>query len=287
MPGYFETMRLPMQRGRSITDRDDGRESGVVIINQRAAAEYWPGEDPIGKRITLENDNNSKPIWLAVIGVVANAKQSSDWAATPGPEIYVAALQSHNFLGNSGPLAPHMTYITLVVRSGENPVSLVPAVKQTVWSFDRNLPISDVATMERVVADATAQPRFEMLLLAAFGAVALILAAVGIYGVMNYSVSRRTREIGIRISLGASRTDVVRMVVQQAMLQAFTGAAAGITGAILLSKLMTKMLYGVHPTDPSTFGGVFVVLGLAALLAICVPARRATRIEPIVALRNE
>jgi putative ABC transport system permease protein len=141
--------------------------------------------------------------------------------------------------------------------------------------------------MERVVADANAQPRFEMLLLGVFGAVALLLAAVGIYGVMNYSVSRRTREIGIRISLGASRADVLRMVVLQAMMQGLTGGAVGLAGAILLSKLMTKMLYGVQPTDPLTFGGVTIVLGLAALLATCVPARKASQIEPMVALRNE
>ena len=155
-----------------------------------------------------------------------------------------------------------------------------------MWSFDRNLPISEVSTMERVVADANAQPRFEMLLLGVFGAVALVLAAVGIYGVMNYSVSRRTREIGIRISLGASRADVLRMVVRQGMLQALAGTAAGITGALLLSQLMAKMLYGVHPTDPVTFGGVAIVLGLAALLATFIPALKAAHIEPIVALRN-
>jgi putative ABC transport system permease protein len=141
--------------------------------------------------------------------------------------------------------------------------------------------------MDRVVADANAQPRFEMLLLGVFAAVALVLAAVGIYGVMNYSVSRRTREIGIRISLGASRADVMRMVMLQGMLQALAGAAAGFAGAMLLAQLIATMLYGVRPTDPITFGGVAVVLGLATLFATCVPARKATRIEPMVALRNE
>lgn len=141
--------------------------------------------------------------------------------------------------------------------------------------------------MDEAVADATAQPRFEMLLLGLFGAVALILAAVGIYGVMNYSVSRRTREIGIRISLGASRGDVLRMVARQGMAQALAGAAVGLAGALLVPRLMTKLLYGVRPTDPVTFAGVAVVLGLTALLASCVPARKATGIEPMVALRNE
>jgi putative ABC transport system permease protein len=141
--------------------------------------------------------------------------------------------------------------------------------------------------MDRVVADANAQPRFEMLLLGVFAAIALVLAAVGIYGVISYSVSRRTREIGIRISLGASRTDVLRMVVRQAIVQALAGAVAGLAGALVVSRLIAKMLYGVQPTDPITFGGVAIVLALAAMLAAFVPARRAARIEPMIALRNE
>jgi putative ABC transport system permease protein len=180
-----------------------------------------------------------------------------------------------------------MTYITVVVRSDGNVSDLAFAVRQTVWSFDRNLPISQVLTMDQAVADATAQPRFEMLLLGLFGAVALVLAAVGIYGVMNYSVSKRTREIGIRTSLGASRSDVLRMVFLQAFAQSLAGIAVGVAGAILLSKLMSKMLFGVQPTDPITFAAVTIVLSLAALLATGVPARKAARIEPMKALRSE
>jgi putative ABC transport system permease protein len=141
--------------------------------------------------------------------------------------------------------------------------------------------------MNRAVADATAQPRFEMLLLGMFAAVALTLAAVGIYGVMSYSVARRTREIGIRISLGAGPAEVLRMVMRQGMAQALAGAIAGLISALLLSRLMAKILYGIRPSDPFTFCGVAIVLGLAALLAICIPARKATRIEPMLALRNE
>jgi predicted permease len=287
MPGYFETMRLPLRRGRSLTNYDDARALGVVIINERAAHKYWPGEDPIGKHIAIDADKTDRPIWLAVIGVVANAKQE-DWAAEPEPEIYLAALQNRDFMGEAGSsIGAHMTYLTLVVRADGNAADIASAVKKTVWSFDRNLPISDVFTMDRAVSDATAQPRFEMLLLGVFAAVALTLAAVGIYGVMSYSVSRRTREIGIRISLGAGRAEVLRMVMRQGMTQALAGAAAGVVGALLLSQLMAKMLYGVQPSDPVTFGGVAMILGLAALLATCVPARKATRIEPMLALRNE
>jgi putative ABC transport system permease protein len=283
MPGYFQTMRLPLLRGRAITDNDDARAPGVVIINERAANEYWPGEDPIGKRVTFDDDKRNPPTWLTVIGVAKNAKQE-DWAAKPYPEVYLAALQNRDFLGDGD---AHMAYLTLVVRTAGDPADAAGAVKQTVWAFDRNLPISEVLTMDRVVADANAQPRFETLLLGVFAAVALLLAAVGIYGVMSYSVSRRTHEIGIRISLGASRTEVLWMVLRQGMAQALAGTAAGVAGALVLSRLMAKMLYGVRPTDPVTFGGVAMVLGLAALLATCVPARTATRIEPMVALRNE
>jgi putative ABC transport system permease protein len=287
MPGYFHTMRLPLRSGRIITDHDDARAPGVVILNERAAHEYWPGESPIGKRITITGGSNSRPDWLTVIGVVADARQY-DWAADPYPEMYLAALQTPEFLGaGTDPIGPHMSYITLVVRADGNPDDLASAVRQTVWSFDPNLAISQVLTMDQAVADATAQPRFEVMLLGLFGAVALILAAVGIYGVMNYSVSRRTREIGIRISLGASRGDVLRMVIRQAMVQAAIGTVAGIAGAVLLSKVMTKMLYGVQPTDPITFGGVTVILGLAAFIATGVPARKAAQIEPMTALRSE
>ena len=285
MPGYFQTMRLPARSGRLITDDDGARTPKVVVINERAAREYWPGESPIGKRIVIGGSNVNHPDWLTVVGVVPNAKQG-DWTVDPYPEMYLAALQSPDFLGE-GTIAPHMSYITLVVRAAGNPADLASAVKQTVRAFDRNLPISAVITMDRAIADATAQPRFEMLLLGLFAAVALILAAVGIYGVMNYSVSRRTREIGIRISLGASRGDLLRMVFLRAMVQALAGTAAGLAGAVLLSKLMTKMLYGVRPTDPLTFLGVTVVLGLAGLLASGVPARKAARIEPMTALRSE
>jgi predicted permease len=282
MPGYFETMRLPLLRGRTISESDDARAPGVVVINQRAANEYWPGENPIGKRVTF-NPNTNLPTWLTVIGIAANEKQEN-WAAEPYPAVYLAALQNSDFLGADN---SRIAYITLVLRTEGNPVDLAAAVKHTVWSFDRNLPVSELLTMDRVVADATAQPRFEMLLLGMFAAIALALAAIGIYGVMNYSVSRRRREIGIRISLGASRADVLRMVMQQGMLQVLAGSVAGIAGALLLSKLIAKMLYGVQPADPVTFGGVAVVLGLTALLAVCIPARRATRIDPMVALRNE
>jgi predicted permease len=278
MPGYFETMRLPILSGRGITATDDSSAPGVVVINQAAANQYWPGANPIGQRVSIEDG-----VWVTIVGVCANARQE-DWAAEPDPETYLAGLQTHKFLGAAD---SHIAYLTLVMRTRGNPADMTAAVKQTVWSLDRNLPISEVLTMDQAVADKTAEPRFLTLLLAIFAAVALLLAAVGIYGVMSYAIARRTHEIGIRISLGATRADVLRMVLRQGMVQALAGSLAGVGGALLLVRLMSKMLYGVRPDDPLTFGTVSVVLGAAALLAICVPARRATRIEPMVALRQE
>lgn len=283
MPGYFETMRLPLRRGRANGYNDDGRAPGVVIINERAAAEYWPGEDPMGKRITFDDDESGRPTWLTVIGVAANAKQS-EMSSEAQAEVYLAALQNRTYLTDG---KPQRAYITLVVRTAGDPADLAPAVKQAVWSLNRNLAISDVLTMEHVVAEANAQARFVMVLLAVFAGVALLLAAVGIYGVMSYSVSRRTQEIGIRMSLGARPADVLWIVVRQGMTQALAGTVAGITAALLLSKLMAKMLYGVQPTDPVTFTGVAGILVLVALLAAGVPARKATHIEPMAALRSE
>jgi len=287
MPGYFETMRLPLRSGRLVSGRDNAGSPNVVILNERAARQYWPGESPVGKRIAIGDNTDGSPNWFNVIGVVANARQI-DWAYDPDPEMYLAALQSPLFLGTgTDGIAAHMTYITLVVRSDEAPGELASAVRRTVWSFDRNLPVSQVITMDEAVADATAQARFEMLLLGLFGAVALFLAAVGIYGVMNYSVARRTREIAIRVSLGASRRDVLGMLVRTAMLQALAGTAGGVAGALLLSKLMAKMVFGVRPTDPVTFAGGIVLLSVAAMVATFVPARRAARIEPMKALRSD
>jgi putative ABC transport system permease protein len=282
-PGYFRTMKIPLLRGRDIAETDTGSAPGVVVINEKAARSYWLGEDPIGKRISFDAGTSEMPTWLTIIGIVKDAKQG-DWAANPDEEVYLAAFQNPQFLG-----APesHSSYITLVVRTTSDPAALTQALKNTVWSFDRNLPISQVLTMDAVVADANAQPRFEMLLLGIFAAVALLLAAVGIYGVMSYAVSRRTHEIGIRVSLGASRADVVLLVVRQGIVLALIGSAAGIVGALGLSRLMKSLLYGVKPIDPLIFGGVTILLMIVAMAASYLPARRAMRVDPMIALRYE
>jgi putative ABC transport system permease protein len=279
MPGYFETMRLPLIAGRAINRNDAATAPGVVVINQRAARRYWLGQDPIGQRISLGDPSET----YTIIGVSADAKQS-DWASEPMPEIYLAALQNTDFMENQ---AAHFSYITLVARTRGNPADFAAGVKDAVWSFDRNLPISQVLTMDRVIADATAQPRFEMYLLEVMAGVALLLAAVGIYGVMSYSVSQRTHEIGIRVSLGASRKTVLRMIGLKGIALAAWGAAAGLVGAAAISSLMAKIVYGIRPTDPVTLGLAVIALFLTAAAATLIPARKALSIEPMRALRHE
>ncbi len=288
MPGYFETMQLPIVNGRAITYGDGSSAPAVVIINERAAERFWPGENPIGKRLQLlGGGEGSGPNWLTVVGVTTNARLD-DMVSAPYPEVYVAALQTPEFIGEgSKEVGVHMTYLTVVIRSNENPADLIAEVRHVVGSFDRALPISQVQTMDEAVGLATAQPRFEMSLLASFGALAMILAAVGIYGVMNYTVSQRTREIGIRMSLGAGRNEILQMVMSQGMRQAGAGILTGLAAATLLSRLMVQMLFGIQPTDPFTFIGVSAILIFTALAAIAIPARKAIRIEPVIALRTE
>ncbi len=281
-PGYFETMRLPILKGRAIEATDTMTMPHVVVVNERFAHDVWPNDDPIGKRLTFDTDRADKD-WLTVIGVSKNAAQA-DWTARIEPEIYRAALQDSKFLGEENSA---VSYITLVVRVKGDPAALTNAVKSAVWSFDHNLPISEVVTMDGVVAEANAQPRFEMLLLGVFAAVALALAAIGIYGVMSYSVTRRTHEIGVRMSLGASRSQVLLLVLRQGLTLAGIGLAVGLIGALPLSRLMAGLLFGVHPNDPLTYIGVGGLLLVVALIAVYVPARRAMRVDAIIALRYE
>jgi putative ABC transport system permease protein len=282
MPGYFQAMGIPLVRGRDVTIGDNRNSPGVVVINETLARKFFPGEDAIGKRITF-GDPGKNPQWLTIIGIAKDARQG-DWAEKPYQETYIAALQNRDFLESPG---AHMAYLTVVARTSGDPAALTGAMKQAVWSFDRNLPVSEVITMDEAVSTATAEPRFQLLLLALFAGLALLLAAVGIYGVMSYTVARRTHEIGIRMSLGASRGRVLSLVVRQGMTLALAGSAAGIAGALVLSRWMTRLLYGVRATDPLTFLAVPVVLVGIALLATLIPARRATRIDPMIALRYE
>ncbi len=282
MPGYFHTMNIPMLRGRDVTEGDGLNAPPVVIVNEALARQCWPGEDPIGKRFALE-DSLPNPEWITVVGVVKNAREK-DWAATPDMEMYLPFLQSREY--RESPQS-HFTYVTLVVRTSGDSASLASAIASRVWALDRNVTVSQVQSMQEVVANATAQPRFNLLLLGAFATVALILAGVGIYGVMSYSASRRTHEIGVRMALGAKRADVLKLVTRQGMMLALVGAATGLEGSFGLTRMMSSLLYGVHPDDPVTIIGVSLLLGLVALVASYIPARRAMKVDPMVALRYE
>jgi predicted permease len=282
MPGYFRTLGITLARGRDIGASDTLEAPGVVVVNDALATRTWPGEDAIGKQISFDNVDGS-PRWLTVVGVARNARQE-EWTRVPDPEAYLAVMQTRDYLESP---QPHSSYLTLVVRTGGDPAALAPAVRDTARSLDSRVVLADTQTMADAVADATAQPRFYLLLLGTFGAVALILAAVGIYGVMSYAVSRRTHEIGVRLSLGAQRGDVVRLVVGQGMRVAGGGAAVGVIGALATSRAMSTILYGVGPADPLTFAVALVVLGGVALAASYIPAQRATRIDPLTALRAE
>ena len=281
-PGYFRTMGIPILRGRDISESDDARAPGAVVINEWLAKRYWPSEDALGKRITFD-DQDKDPYWLTVVGVAKNAV-TGRWAAAPQGEVYLAYFQHRAYLERQTSV---YEYLTLVARASADPAALAATLRRQVRALDANVTISQVLTMEEVVKLINARPRFSLLLLATFAGAALILAAVGIYGVMSYSVSRRTHEIGLRLALGADHGDVLRLVVRQGMRVALIGAAAGLVGALLLTRLMSSLLYGVRSTDPATF--LLVTLGLTAvaLVASYIPARRATRIDPIVALRHE
>ncbi|HLY60825.1 MAG TPA: ABC transporter permease [Terriglobia bacterium] len=282
LPGYFNTMNIPILRGRDVAESDHLNSPGVVVINEALANQTWPGENPIGKRLALL-DSLPNPQWLTVVGVTKNARQIY-WAEPPDIEIYLPLPQSPDYLESP---QSHFSYLTLVVRASGDPASLAPAIESEVSALDKEVTVSQVQTMEQVVVDATAQPRFYLLLLGTFAAVALILAAVGIYGVMSYSVSRRTHEMGVRMALGAEGGDVLRLVVGQGMVLALVGAGVGLLGALGLTRLMASLLYGVQPHDPTTFLVVTIVLCLVALAANYLPARRATKIDPMVALRYE
>jgi putative ABC transport system permease protein len=281
LPGYFRTMGISLQQGRDVSESDSMGAPGVVIINQRMAQKYWPGENPIGKRITLDSPKNAN--WLTVIGVAQNAKQDV-WTAAPRPEMYLSLLQSDAYLQDP---SSHFQYITLVVRTTRDPAMIADDMRTVVAALDKNVPVSEVETMDEVVAGLNAQPRFELWLLGSFAGLAVLLAALGIYGVMSYSVSRRTHELGVRMALGAAQHDVVRLVIHQAMSLALAGSFAGLVAAICLARTMSSFLYGVRPIDLPTYGVAAAAIAGVALLAGYLPARRATHIDPVTALRYE
>jgi putative ABC transport system permease protein len=273
-PGFFRTMRMPVRRGRTFTERDTPGVPPVVVVSEVLARRYWPGQDPIGKRVKVPMPSPPyAPTWMTVVGVVGEARYRELQAARL--DFYMTYLQSDEGLKH------------LVVRTAGDPMALAPAVRAAVRSVDRDLILTDVTSMAGLVDTALGGARFGMQLLSGFALVALLLAALGIYGVVAFVVSRRTREVGIRMALGARAADVLALVLRQGMAPVLAGLVVGMAGALALGRLSAGLLFGVPPHDPATLAAAAAVLGLAALLACALPARRAARIDPAQALRDE
>jgi predicted permease len=269
-PDFFSTLQIPLFAGRAITESDTQTSPPVAVVNQSMARYYWPGQDPVGKRFQLDGAKNS----LEVVGVVRDVHQHS-LGDKPRPAFFVPYAQD--------PWAS----VTIIVRTISTPESLISAVQQTVTSIDSNQPLYRVRTLDTIVFLSVAAKRFNMLLLESFACIALLLAAIGIYGVISYSVAQRTSEIGIRMALGAQRRDVLRLVVGQGVKLAALGIAIGIAAAFGLTRLMASLLFGVGAYDPVAFVIAAIILLLVAIAACYIPARRAIAVDPMVALRYE
>jgi predicted permease len=279
-PNYFATMRIPLRKGREFNEHDNLNSPQVAIINETLAKSAWPNQDPIGKRITLDTTH---PLWLTIVGVIKDVKQSN-WTGPLDNEVYIPFLQDTEFLNSQH---PWRAYVSIVIRTDSDAEALMPAVQQTIWSMDREMPVSRLQTMSHAVGNVLWQSRFNLMLIGIFSAIAMILAVVGIYGVMAYEVAQRTQEIGIRMALGANRNGIVRLVFSQSLRMVLIGVIVGVGSALVLARLMTTMIYQVQPADPLTYVGVTALVFAVAALSALLPARRATRVDPIIALRYE
>ena len=277
--GYLEAMGERVVRGRGFTPADRTDSMLVALINEEMVRRYWPGRDPIGGRFKIGGGRADRP-WVTVVGIVADVRHNGITEAIK-EKFYVPHTQWHRSVGNP------IRAMTLVVRSAGDPAAMAGPIREAVRALDASLPVTDVRTMSGVVGATLSAPRFTGVLLGAFAALALLLSAIGIYGVLSYLVSRRTREIGIRVAIGASRTDVLRMIMKSGLLLALAGIGLGLALAAWASGLTRSLLYEVRPGDPVTFVVVAATLSLVALVASLVPAWRATRVDPVIALKSE
>jgi putative ABC transport system permease protein len=274
-PDYFRTMEIALRRGRSFNDHDTQSGERVVIVNEELARAYWPGQDPLGKQLQIGGQGP----WRTVVGVAGDVLSQGPGGGF-NPEMYIPYQQFPWLM--DGP--KH-----LVVRTSATakPETLVRAVTREIHRVDKSQPVADVVTMEEIALEPMKQQRMVMALLASFAGLALVLSALGIYGVLSYSFAQRTREIGLRVALGADRGSVLRLIVGNGARLAILGIVAGTATALILTRLMTGLLYGVRPADPLTFAAVTFVMAATSILACYIPARRATRVDPMVALRYE
>jgi putative ABC transport system permease protein len=268
-PNYFAAMGIPLRAGRSFTDRDTNSAPPVILIDETLANRYFPGENPVGKHLRLENTSRE------IVGVVG-ATRYGNIGEDPFPHMYLS-YQQENWRSMS-----------IVVRTGSaNPTSLIPAIRRELAAIDKEQPIHSFKPLEQSVADWIAPQRFSTVLLAYFAALAAVLAAIGIYGVVSYTVTQRTQEIGVRIALGARTSEVLKLVIGKGMKLALAGVMIGLFAAFLLMRLMKSLLFGVSTADPATFVTISLFLTAVALVACYIPARRASRVDPMEALRYE
>jgi predicted permease len=273
-PGFFEVMHIPLKRGRLLTLQDGEQGHRGVLISEEAARRYWPGEDPLGRTIQIGMSFGNGEMGGQVVGVVGNVRHQG-MATEPFPEVYIPFGQAR------------ANDMSLVVRTAGEPLVLAASVRAEVRALDKNLPVAHVRTLEAILGDAVAQPRFLMALVATFAGLALVLAAMGLYGVVTFAVSQRTRELGIRMALGADARSVLRLVIGQYLQLTAMGVALGLGLAFVASRLLAGLLYSVQAADPWAYAGVTVVLVSVAFVASFLPAYRATRIDPVIALRHD
>jgi putative ABC transport system permease protein len=281
-PDYFRTMHITLRRGRTFTEEDRAGGPLVMVINEALAREAWPGEDPIGKRVACcEEGSNGAPSWKVVVGVVADTR-AMGLARDPVPEFYLPVAQAPraawNWLDRT---------MTVAVRTSGEAIAAAGVVRDAVRAVDPTVPVYNIGTMDQRITTSLSQTRFSTMLLTVFGGIALLLAAIGVYGIISYGVTQRVQEIGIRIALGAQGRDVLTLIMRHAAVLAGLGLVMGIAGALVLTRLLAGLLFRVSPTDPPTFAVGIVVLTFVAVLAAALPARRAARVDPAVALRSE
>jgi putative ABC transport system permease protein len=276
-PGYFETMRIPLRTGRTFTARDREGAPPVAVVNESMARQYFAEVGPLGQRFAVGTEPDAESIWFEIVGVVGDVKQSLETGAKA--EYYLPYGQYPHPV-----LAGMYRNVSLVVRSERDPLALAASVRAAIGGIDPDQPLVKLRTMEQAMSDSVAQPRLRTVLLTIFAVVAVMLAISGVYGVMAYAVRQRTQEIGVRVALGASQSDVVRMVVRQGVMLVVAGVVIGLAGAILATRVIEGMLFEMEGLDPVTFAAAALLLTGAAILASYLPARRAARVAPVVAL---